>query len=89
MRPSPLAIFALFCFGAQGIVGLALGLSNGLSETHKTVLVGFIAGFPALTLFLLMSLITRAEPAEGAEFRRRKSTALTPEPLGPASVNRT
>ena len=66
MRPTPLAIFTLFCIGLQAIVGLCLGLSNGLSETHKTVLVGFIVAFPALTLLIFLTLLTRAERAEAA-----------------------
>ena len=66
MRPTPLAIFTLFCIGLQAIVGLCLGLSNGLSETHKTVLVGFIVAFPLLTLALFLTLLTRAERAEAA-----------------------
>ena len=67
MRPLPhIAIFTLFCIGLQAIVGLCLGLSNGLSETHKTVLVGFIVAFPALTLLIFLTLLTRAERQEAA-----------------------
>ena len=66
MRPTPLAIFTLFCIGLEAIVGLCLGLSNGLSETHKTVLVGFIVAFPALTLLIFLTLLIRAERAEAA-----------------------
>lgn len=81
MRPlPPLAVFALFAVGLEAIVGLSLGLSNGLSETHKSVLVAFIAGFPALTLFVFVQMMTRGEPAEAAPFRPRKM-ALSPEPL--------
>ena len=64
MRPSPLAIFAAFCIGLEAIVGLCLGLSNGLSETHKSVLVGFIVAFPALTLLIFLPLLTRAQRLE-------------------------
>jgi ABC-type dipeptide/oligopeptide/nickel transport system permease subunit len=87
MRPSPLAVFTVFCIGLQAIVGLCLGLSNGLSETHKTVLVGFIVCFPALTLLIFLTLMPKAETAEAPPFRSRKSE-LTPEPLGLASANR-
>lgn len=86
MRPSPLAVFALFAIGIQAIVGLALGLSNGLSETHKTVLVGFIVCFPAVSLFLLMSLMSRLDRPEAAPFRSRQAD-LTPEPFA-ANVTR-
>jgi hypothetical protein len=87
MRPSPLAVFAIFCIGLQAIVGLCLGLSNGLSETHKTVLVGFVVCFPALTLLIFLTLMPKAETAEAPPFRSRKSD-LTPEPLGLGSANR-
>jgi ABC-type dipeptide/oligopeptide/nickel transport system permease subunit len=87
MRPSPLAVFAIFCIGLQAIVGLCLGLSNGLSETHKTVLVGFIVCFPAVTLLIFLTLMTRSDKVEAAPFRSRKAD-LTPEPFG-ASLNRT
>ncbi len=87
MRPSPLAVFTLFCIGLQAIVGLCLGLSDGLSETHKTVLVGFIVCFPALTLLIFLTLMPKAETAEAPPFRSRKSD-LTPEPLGLGSANR-
>ena len=81
MRTHPLAIFTLFCIGLQAIVGLCLGLSNGLSETHKTVLVGFIVAFPAMTLFIFLTLMPRADKAEVTPFRSRKAE-LTPEPFG-------
>lgn len=81
MRPfPPIAVFALFCIGLQAIVGLCLGLSNGLSETHKTVLVGFIVAFPALTLLIFLTLMPRIEKAETAPFRSRKGD-LAPEPF--------
>lgn len=82
MQTQPaLAIFALFAFGLEAIVGLSLGLSDGLSETHKSVLVAFIVGFPALTLFLFVTLLPRLQQAETAGFRAR-AAALTPDPLG-------
>ena len=87
MRPiPPLAIFTLFCIGLEAIVGLCLGLSNGLSETHKTVLVGFIVAFPAITLFIFLTLLPRIEKALDTPFRSRKSD-LAPEPFA-SSVTR-
>jgi hypothetical protein len=80
MRPlPPLAIFTAFAIGLEAIVGLSLGLSDGLSETHKSVLVAFIVAFPALTLFLFVNLLPRAERAETTAFRSRKAE-LVPEP---------
>ena len=64
MRPTALAVFTIFCIGLQAVVGLCLGLSNGLSETHKSVLVGFIVAFPALTLLIFLPLLTRAQRLE-------------------------
>ena len=54
---SPLAIFTLFAVCVEAVVGLVLGLSDGLSELHKTVLVGFVVGYPlvAMLLFLLLA----------------------------------
>ena len=87
MRPiPPLAVFTLFCIGLEAIVGLCLGLSNGLSETHKTVLVGFIVAFPALTLLIFLTLLPRSEKVEATPFHSRKSN-LSPEPFA-ASVTR-
>ncbi len=82
----PLAVFTLFCIGLQAIVGLCLGLSNGLSETHKTVLVGFIVAFPAVATLIFLTLLPRIEKAAATPFRSRKGD-LAPEPFG-ASVNR-
>ena len=76
MRPSPLAIFTLFCIGLQAIVGLCLGLSNGLSETHKTVLVGFIVAFPALTLLIFLALTPKVRQAK-AMLTLRRATAVS------------
>lgn len=61
---SPLAAFTLFALGVEAIVGLVLGLSDGLSEVHKTVLVGFVVVFPLLSLGLLLLQIARAERAQ-------------------------
>lgn len=87
MRPSPPAIFTLFTLGIEAIVGLVLGLSNGLSELHKTILVGFIVAFPALTLLIFLTMLARSERAESTPFRSRKSD-LSPEPLGVNMVNK-
>ena len=87
MRPSPLAIFTLFTLGTQAIVGLVLGLSTGLSELHKTILVGFIVAFPSLTLLIFLTMLARAERAESTPFRSRKAD-LAPEPLGANMVNK-
>ena len=76
MRPSPLAIFTLFCIGLQAIVGLCLGLSNGLSETHKTVLVGFIVAFLALTLLIFLALTPKVRQAK-AMLTLRRATAVS------------
>ena len=81
MRPMPsLAIFTLFCIGLQAIVGLCLGLSNGLSETHKTVLVGFIVAFPAVTLVIFLTMLGRAHRLEAAwYFGHEDQTTSTPQ----------
>lgn len=60
--PSPATIFATFALGIELVIGLILGLSTGLSELHKTVLVGFVVVFPLLALALIWMLITRVEP---------------------------
>lgn len=76
-----LAIFAVFAVGLQAIVGLSLGLSDGLSETHKSVLVAFIVAFPALTLFLFVNLLPRLHRAETTG-PRMKPSDLAAEPFG-------
>lgn len=64
MRPfPPIAFFTLFCLGTLAIVGFVLAASNGLSETHKTILVGFIVAFPAVTLLIFLILLSRAAAA--------------------------
>lgn len=77
---SPLAVFALFAFGIEAVVGYVLGQSTGLSELHKTVLVVFLTAFPILALLAFLPLSARdarsdAEPdldaiARGYPFRR-------------------
>ena len=56
---SPLAVFAAYSFGIEAVVGYVLGGSTGLSELHKTVLVGFVIGFPILTLLAFVPLAAR------------------------------
>ena len=87
MRPvPPIAFFTLFCLGTLAVVGYVLAASNGLSESHKTVLVGFLVAFPTLNLFIFLTLLGRDDKVEAVPFRRGKSD-LTPEPFQ-ASVNR-
>ena len=65
MRPfPPIAFFTLFCLGTLAIVGFVLAASNGLSETHKTILVGFIVAFPAVTLLIFLILLSQAAAPE-------------------------
>ena len=74
MRPiPPVAIFTLFTLGLEAIVGLVLGLSNGLSETHKTILVDFIVAFPALTLLIFLAILPKEERPEATPFRSRNA----------------
>jgi len=56
---TPLAVFAVYSFGIEAVVGYVLGGSTGLSELHKTVLVGFVIGFPILTLLAFIPLAAR------------------------------
>lgn len=56
---TPLAVFAAYSFGIEAVVGYVLGMSNGLSELHKTVLVGFMIGFPILSLLAFVPLAAR------------------------------
>ena len=58
MRPTPLAIFTLFCIGLQAIVGLCLDLYNGLREIRWTVLVGFIVAVPIVSLAPCLARLT-------------------------------
>ncbi|MGL6211379.1 MAG: hypothetical protein ACRC14_16265 [Paracoccaceae bacterium] len=61
--PSPVGMFSLFVIGIEGIVGLVLGQSTGLSELHKTILVAFLVGFPIVTLALFLLLARRTAVA--------------------------
>ena len=47
----------------EASIALILALSSGLSELHKDLLVGFAVGFPALTLVLILVLMSRAQGA--------------------------
>ena len=77
---TPLAVFAAYSFGTEAVVGYVLGGSTGLSELHKTVLVGFMIGFPILTLLAFVPLAARefrraalaelADPDDGLSFNR-------------------
>ena len=87
MRPMPsLAIFTLFCVGLEAIVGLCLGLSNGLSETHKTVLVGFIVAFPTVTLLIFLTLMARAQKLEAAWYYGAEDAASGDAQDGPVNI---
>ena len=78
MRPfPPQAFLALFCLGALFAAAYALGASNGLSETHKTVLVGFLTLYPILSMAILLVLTPR-EP-QALPFLHKQD--LKPEPL--------
>jgi hypothetical protein len=58
-QPTPIAVFAVYSLGIEAVVGYVLGGSTGLSELHKTVLVGFIVGFPILSLLTFPLLAAR------------------------------
>ena len=61
---TPLAAFAAWSFGIEAVVGYVLGASSGLSETHKTVLVSFMIGFPVLSLLAFLPLAARQSRRE-------------------------
>ena len=85
MRPfPPIAFFTLFCLGTLAVVGYVLAASNGLSELHKTVLVGFLVAFPSLTMLIFLSLLPKVD-SESTPFRSRNAE---PEPLDLAPANR-
>lgn len=58
---TPAGLVALFAMAVQASVAVILALASGLSEMHKDLLVGFAVGFPALTLVLILVLLTRAQ----------------------------
>lgn len=88
MRPFPTtAFFTLFCLGTLAVVGYVLAASNGLSEFHKTVLVGFLVGFPILTLLIFLSLLPKSEAAAATPFRSRNAEP-TPEPPDLSAASR-
>lgn len=61
---SPLAIFTLFALGVEAVVGLVLGLSDGLSELHKTVLVSFVVGYPVVAMLLFLRLAAKSAQSQ-------------------------
>ena len=60
---TPAGLVALFAMAVEASIALILALSSGLSELHKDLLVGFAVGFPALTLVLILVLMSRAQGA--------------------------
>ena len=58
---TPAGLLTLFALGIEGVVGLILSASNGLSEVHKDVLVSFTVGFPVVILCILWVLLLRAD----------------------------
>ena len=81
----PIAFFTLFCLGTLAVVGYVLAASNGLSELHKTVLVGFVVAFPSLNLLIFLSLLPRVDTAEATPFRSRNADQGEPLDLSPAN----
>lgn len=61
---TPAGLVALFALGIEASIAVILAFSSGLSELHKDLLVGFSAGFPALSLVLILVLLARAQAAE-------------------------
>jgi hypothetical protein len=58
---APAGLITLFALGIEAAIALILAASNGLSELHKDLLVGFAVGFPALVLVVLLLLLSRAD----------------------------
>ena len=56
---TPAGMLTLYALGVEAVIGLILAASNGLSELHKDVLVGFSVGFPALVLLMLLVVLRR------------------------------
>ncbi len=56
---TPAGMLTLYALGVEAVIGLILAASNGLSELHKDVLVGFSVGFPALVLVILLAILRR------------------------------
>ena len=63
---TPAGLLTLYALGVEAVIGLILAASNGLSELHKDVLVGFSVGFPALVLLMLL-VVLRRKPAISPE----------------------
>ena len=66
---TPAGLVTLFAMAVEAAIAFVLALSNGLSEMHKDLLVGFSVGFPMLMLVLILVLLARgqAEAAISAE----------------------
>ena len=56
---APPFVLMLFALGVELVVGIVLAASNGLSEFHKDVLVGFAVGFPIVVFLILWSMLAR------------------------------
>lgn len=63
---SPAGLVTLFALGIQLVIGVILAASNGLSELHKDLLVGFAIGFPTVVLLIVLRLLARAARTEAA-----------------------
>ncbi len=63
---TPAGMLTLYALGVEAVIGLIFAASNGLSELHKDVLVGFSVGFPALVLLMLL-VVLRRKPAISPE----------------------
>lgn len=61
---SPAGLITLFAMMMQTTVAVILAFSTGLSELHKDLLVGFAVGFPALSLVLLLVMLSRSQTPE-------------------------
>ena len=59
---TPAGLVTLFALGVEAAIALILALASGLSELHKDLLVGFAVGFPALSLVLILVLLSRQPP---------------------------
>ena len=56
---TPITTLALFAFGTEAVIGFILGTSTGLSEVHKSVLVGFAVIYPLLTMAMVWAITAR------------------------------
>lgn len=60
---TPAGLVTLFALGVEAAIAAILALSSGLSELHKDLLVGHVAGFPAVVLVVILVLLARAGAA--------------------------